>query len=324
MTPALAADGLGFDYGERAALGRVTFAVGPTERVGLLGRNGSGKTTLLRIASTRLAPARGTLRVAGLDVAADPAGVRRRLGVVFQSPALDPALTAREALSLQAALVGIERGDRAAAVSRALDEAGLADRAGARVGTLSGGLVRRLDLARGLLHRPALALLDEPTTGLDPVARDEFWALLDRRRGDGAQLVATHLMDEAERCDRVVILDAGRVVVDGAPAALAARLGTDALWLDGDDAAALAGALRAEGADARAVGDRVLVRADDARDRVATLYARPDVRGVSIQPPTLADVFASAVAGPGSASGTGRRTALTSDPITADAPSPAP
>ena len=295
MAPALAADGLGFDYGEHAALHDVTFAVGAGERVGLLGRNGSGKTTLLRIASTRLRPTRGALRVAGLDVAADPAGVRRQIGVVFQSPALDPALTAREALRMQAALVGVGRRERGAAVDGALQDAGLADRAGARVGTLSGGLARRLDLARGLLHRPALALLDEPTTGLDPVARQEFWALLDRRRGDGAQLVATHLMDEAERCDRVVILEAGRVVADGTPAALAARLGTDALWLDGDDAESLAAALRAEGTDARPVGDRVLVRADDARQRVAALYARPDVRGVSIQPPTLADVFAAAV-----------------------------
>ena len=311
MAPALAADGLGFDYGERAALDDVTFTVGADERVGLLGRNGSGKTTLLRIASTRLRPDRGALRVAGLDVAADPAGVRRQLGVVFQSPALDPALTAREALRMQAALVGIGRRERAAAVDAGLADAGLADRAGTRVGTLSGGLARRLDLARGLLHRPALALLDEPTTGLDPVARQEFWALLDRRRGDGAQLVATHLMDEAERCDRVVILDSGRVVADGTPAALAARLGTDALWLDGGDAEALAAALRSEGTDAQAVGDRVLVRADDARRRVAALYDRPDVRGVSIQPPTLADVFAAAVEAP----------PLTDGAITAQSPS---
>ena len=293
--PALAVDGLGFDYGEQTALEGVTFAVGPGERVGLLGRNGSGKTTLLRIASTRLRPARGHLRVAGLDVAADPAGVRRLLGVVFQSPALDPALTCREALQMQAALVAVPRRQRPETIGRALDDAGLADRAGARVATLSGGLARRLDLARGLLHRPSLALLDEPTTGLDPVARQDFWAFLDRRRGDGAQLVATHLMDEAERCDRVVILDSGRVVADGAPDALAARLGTDALWLDADDAHALADALRVQGDDAQAVGDRVLVRADDARERVAALYGRPDVRGVSIQPPTLADVFAAAV-----------------------------
>ncbi len=292
---ALAADGLGFDYGDQTALGTVTFAVGPSERVGLLGRNGSGKTTLLRIASTRLHPARGRLQIAGLDVVADPAGVRRQLGVVFQSPALDPALTCREALQMQAALVAIPRAQRAEAIDRALADAGLADRAGARIGTLSGGLARRLDLARGLLHRPALALLDEPTTGLDPVARQDFWAFLDRRRGDGAQLIATHLMDEAERCDRVVILDSGRVVADGAPADLAAALGRDALWLDAPDADALAGALRAQGDDAQAVGDRVLVRADDARQRVAALYDRHDVRGVSIQPPTLADVFAAAV-----------------------------
>ena len=295
---ALAADGLGVDYGATTALDRVTFSVGEGERVGLLGQNGSGKTTLLRVASTRLRPGRGTLRVAGHDAATAPDAVRRQIGVVFQSPALDPALTAREALRLQASLVRIARAQRTGAVAKALADAGLADRADDRLATLSGGLARRLDLARGLLHRPALALLDEPTTGLDPIAREAFWDVLDRRRGDGAQLVATHLMDEAERCDRVVILEAGRVVADGAPGALAARLGRDALWLDGPSPAALAASLRGDGLAAEAVGDRVLVRADDARRRVAELYDRADVRGVSIQPPTLADVFASAVAGP--------------------------
>lgn len=292
---ALDARDLAHRFGDVQALAGVTLSVGPAERVALLGPNGSGKTTLLRIVSTRLAPEAGRVAVAGHDVVADPGAVRQRVGVVFQSPALDEALTAREALRFQAALVRIPLPEVAPRVAAALADAGLADRAGDRVGTLSGGLIRRLDLARGLMHRPALALLDEPTTGLDPLARDAFWAVLDRRRADGAQVLATHLMDEAARCDRVVILDRGRVVADGPPEALTAALGPDALWLDADDPSALASALAEAQIDARAIGDRVLVRSDRARALVGSLYERPDVRGVSIQPPTLADVFATRV-----------------------------
>ena len=294
MTPALDARDVRFAYGAAVALDGVTLRVEAGERVGLLGPNGSGKTTLFRLAATLLRPDAGALAVAGHDVAAEPDAVRRQIGVVFQTPALDPALTSREALSLQAALVGIARSERPTRIASALADAGLADRARQRVGDLSGGLARRLDLARGLLHRPALALLDEPTVGLDPLARDAFWDVLDRRRAEGAQLIATHAMDEAERCDRVVILDRGRVVAEGTPAALAAALGADALWLDTDAPDALAAALDG---DARVVGARVLLPRADA-DAVAGLYARPDVQGVTVRPPTLADVFTAAVGAP--------------------------
>ena len=292
---ALTTRGVAHDFGEVRALDGITLTVRPTERVALLGRNGSGKTTLLRIASTQLRPDEGRVTVCGIDLASSPASVRERIGVVFQSPALDTALTAREALRLQAALVRLPRSERSTRIADALAEAGLTDRADDRLGTFSGGMARRLDLARGLLHRPALALLDEPTTGLDPIARDAFWAVLDQRRTDGAQIVATHLMDEAARCDRVVILDAGRVVADDTPTALTAALGADALWLDTDDTDVLAATLTAEGVPAQAIDGRVLVRTPDARERVAALYARSDVRGVSIQPPTLDDVFAARV-----------------------------
>ncbi|WP_412063137.1 ABC transporter ATP-binding protein [Rubrivirga sp. IMCC45206] len=281
-------------FGAVQALDGLTLAVGEGERVALLGRNGSGKTTILRIAATRLVPDGGSVAVRGLDVAREPDAVRHHVGVVFQSPALDANLTAREALALQAALSRIPRVETAARISDALAEAGLADRADDRIGTLSGGLTRRLDLARGLLARPALALLDEPTTGLDPIAREAFWTALDRRRADGAQLIATHTMDEAERCDRVVIVDAGRVVVDGSPADLTATLGADTLWLDTADAAMLAETLCNNGVPARAVGDRVLVP-DARREQAAALYERPDVTSVALRAPTLADVFADAV-----------------------------
>ena len=297
--PALLIRDLAHAYGETAALRGVSFAVAPGERVGLLGANGSGKTTLMRAVSTLLVPDAGTVEVGGADARRDPAGVRRRIGVVFQSPALDDALTVRESLDLQAALVGLGRGEARGRIDDLLGRLDLADRAGHRVGTLSGGLARRADLARGLLHRPALVLLDEPTGGLDPLARTALWDTLDGLRRDdaSAQLVATHLMDEAERCDRVAILDGGRLVALGTPAALKGALGRDALWLDTDDAPALAARLVTEGLDARAAGGRVLVAAEDPGALLPALYARPEVRAAALKEPTMDDVFAAAVGG---------------------------
>ncbi len=294
----LQVDGLAHRYGEVPALRGVTFAVGAGERVGLLGANGSGKTTLLRAVSTLLAPDAGRVVAAGHDAARAPDAVRRSLGVVFQSAALDGALTVRESLELQAALVGLGRAETPGRIDALLADLGLAGRAGSRVGTLSGGLARRLDLGRGLLHRPALLLLDEPTGGLDPIARADVWDLLDgQRAGGSAQLVATHLMDEAERCDRVVVLDRGRVAALGAPAALKAEIGADALWLDTDDALRLAAALQTEGHDARAVGGRVLVASPAPAGLLPALYARPDVRGAAVKEPTMDDVFRVATTG---------------------------
>ena len=297
--PALSVRDLAHAYDGTAALRGVSLDVAPGERVGLLGANGSGKTTLMRAVSTLLSPDAGTVTVGGADARRDPAAVRRRIGVVFQSPALDDALTVRESLALQAALAGLGRGEARARIDDLLGRLDLADRAGSRVGTLSGGLARRADLARGLLNRPALVLLDEPTGGLDPLARAALWDTLDGLRRDdaSAQLVATHLMDEAERCDRVAILDAGRLVALGTPAALKGALGRDALWLDTDDAPALAAQLVAEGLDARAAGGRVLVAAEDPGALLPALYARPDVRAAALKEPSMDDVFAAAVGG---------------------------
>ena len=297
--PALSVRDLAHAYGETMALRGVSLSVGRGERVGLLGANGSGKTTLLRAVSTLLAPDAGTVTVGGADARHDPAAVRRRIGVVFQSPALDEALTIRESLALQAALAGLGRGEARARIDDLLRRLDLTDRAGSRVGTLSGGLARRADLARGLLNRPALVLLDEPTGGLDPLARTALWDTLDGLRRDdaSAQLVATHLMDEAERCDRVAILDDGRLVALGTPAALKGALGRDALWLDTDDAPALAARLVADGLDARAAGGRVLVAADEPGALLPALYARADVRAAALKEPSMDDVFAAAVGG---------------------------
>ncbi|HLT47564.1 MAG TPA: ABC transporter ATP-binding protein, partial [Rubricoccaceae bacterium] len=234
---ALTAEGVTHRYGAHVALREVTFSVAPGERFALLGPNGGGKTTLFRLAATLMRPSEGRVTVFGHDTAGAPAAVRRRLGVIFQQPALDRELTVRESLRAHAALVGVPRAEVGARAAEVLARFGLDEHAGRRVKALSGGLARRTDLARGLLHRPALLLLDEPTTGLDPAARRDLWDALDAllRRDGTTQVVATHLMDEAERCDRVGILDRGRLVALDTPDALKSRLGAETLWLDTPD-----------------------------------------------------------------------------------------
>jgi len=296
LPAALDAEGLVHRYDERAALDGVTFQVASGERFGLLGPNGGGKTTLFRIASTLLAPSAGTMRVLGSDVTREPAAVRRRLGVIFQQPALDAELTVRENLQVQGALVGVTGRAFAQRADQLLVALGLEDRAKSRVKTLSGGLARRADLARGLLHRPDLLLLDEPTTGLDPRARAELWDALDadRRARGTTQVVATHLMEDAERCDRVGILDHGRLVALDTPDALKAALGAEALWLDGPDPDALARLLTETlHLTARPVGRRVLVETESPARLLPAVYdaAGPLVESATLRRPTLEDVF---------------------------------
>lgn len=282
-------------YGERAALDGVTFQVEPGERFGLLGPNGSGKTTLFRLITTLMRPTEGAVRVFGEDAARAPEAVRRRLGVVFQHAALDLELTVLENLRTHAALLGVA--DRDERIAELLAAFGLTERAGDRVKTLSGGLVRRADLARGLLHRPALLLLDEPTTGLDPTARRDLWTTLDRLQlAEGTTVVvATHLMDEAERCARIGILSEGRLVALGTPAALRAELGGEALWLESDTPDRLADELRDRLALApKRVGSALLVETAEAPALLArVLDAVPEhVTAATVRRPTLDDVFA--------------------------------
>jgi ABC-2 type transport system ATP-binding protein len=291
-------EGLVHRYGDREALNGVSFDVAEGELFGLLGPNGGGKTTLFRIVTTLMPPTSGAAHVFGSDVVQHPASVRRRLGVVFQQPALDAELTVKENLRFHGALVGLRGRLLDERIDALLGTFGLIDRAGDRVRTLSGGLARRTDLVRGLLHSPDLLLLDEPSTGLDPLARRDLWSALARLRHDEGTtiLVATHLMEEAERCDRVGILDAGRLVGLGAPQDLRAELADEALWLETDRP----GELRELLADrlalvATIVGDALLVETDDAPAALGrVLAAFPGmVRAATVRRPTLDDVFAS-------------------------------
>ncbi|TQS46567.1 ABC transporter ATP-binding protein [Cryptosporangium phraense] len=208
--------------GPVVALAGLDLDVGPGQIVGLLGPNGAGKTTTMRMLTTLLRPTAGTATIAGADLVSDPAGVRRRIGAVAQGNSTDPTCTVSEELILQGRLHGLTAaGARAAELMKTFE---LTDRP---TGQLSGGQRRRLDLALGLVHRPAVLFLDEPSTGLDPGSRATLWACVREARDAGATVVlSTHYLDEADAlCDRVVVIDAGRVIADDSPGALKASLG---------------------------------------------------------------------------------------------------
>jgi ABC-2 type transport system ATP-binding protein len=294
--PAVDIQGVTHRYGAHVALREVSLQVAPGTLYGVLGPNGSGKTTLFRILSTLMPPSEGRACVFGLDTTQEAEAVRQRLGVVFQEEALDENLTVRENLRFQAALYGLHGADRRARIDALLSRLDVADRADDPVSDLSGGLRRRADLARGLLHRPELLLLDEPTTGLDPAARRAFWTAIERLRDEEGTtlLLATHLMDEAERCDRVGILSDGALVVDGPPAALKADLGTETLWLEADDPTGLRDRIDAQfGEPTRIVGAMVQVAPPDPPAFLAALYeALGDrIRSATLRTPTLEDAF---------------------------------
>lgn len=283
-------------YGGHRALRDVTLQVAPGTLYGLLGPNGSGKTTLFRILSTLMPPSEGRARVFGMDTTQRPDAVRERIGVVFQDEALDEALTVRENLRFQAGLYGLHGAARQERIEALLGRLGVADRADDPVEELSGGLRRRADLARGLLHRPDLLLLDEPTSGLDPAARRTFWTAVERlQETEGTTLLlATHLMDEAERCDRVGILSGGTLVTSGAPNTLKGELGDETLWLDTESPGLLRDRIEAQfGVSTRIVGSVVQVASSDPPAFLSSLYeAMGDrIRSATIRTPTLEDVF---------------------------------
>src|SRR5947207_11560153 len=240
--PAIAVRELVHRYDNRTALNGVTFDVRPAELFGLLGPNGSGKTTMFRILSTLMVPVGGRAFVLGRDAAKEPNELRREIGVVLQSQSIDLKLTATENLRHQGHLYGLRGRELSARIRAILERVGLADRAHEKAETFSGGMQRRLELAKGLLHGPRVLLLDEPTTGLDPGARRDVWQYLHMLRDEEqvTVLVTTHLMEEAERCDRLAILNEGKLVALGTPADLKREIGGDVIVLDSRDPESLA------------------------------------------------------------------------------------
>ena len=283
-------------YGPRTALAGVSFQVDEREIFGVLGPNGGGKSTLFRILATMLAPSSGSASVAGYDVERQPAEVRRRIGVVFQSQSLDKKLTVFENLRAQGHLFAMHGRGLAERMDEVAERLGIADRRGDLVETLSGGLRRRVEIAKGLLHRPAVLLMDEPSTGLDPGARRELWQYVEELRDQQGitVLMTTHILDEADRADRLLLLHQGKVVAQGAPAELKARIGGDVVVLDVAEPARLLPELRARlGVEAAAVNGSLRVEIGNGHRFIAeAVEAFPGaIRSVALHKPTLEDVF---------------------------------
>ncbi len=294
--PAVLIQGLAHHYGERRALAGIDLTIGRGEVFGLLGPNGGGKTTLFKVLATLTPPQAGTIAVFDESLGRSPERVRHRLGVVFQHPALDGKLTVLENLRCHAALYGLGAAEGRSRAEMLLARFGLADRAGDRVETLSGGLARRVELAKGLLHGPELLLLDEPSTGLDPGARRDFFEyLLQLRDRDGMTVVlTTHAMDEAERCDRIGFLHQGALVAVGAPTELKADIGGDVVVIEALDPERLRSKIQERFACEPRLVDGVLriemPRGHEFVREVVEAFPA-DIRVVTFGKPTLEDVF---------------------------------
>jgi len=295
--PRLAARGLAFAYGERRVLDGVGFEVAPGEIFGFLGPNGAGKSTLFALLAGLLPPAAGELRLDGERLDPRSRALRARMGVVFQEPSLDAKLSPRENLRLGAALFAVPRAEAARRAAELLEAAGLADRADEPCGRLSGGMRRRLELARALIHAPDVLLLDEPTNGLDAAAFRRTWAEIEARRRERGltAVLTTHRPDEAERCDRLAVLWRGRVVAVATPAALRSAVSGDVVVVEADGGEALAAEISARlGVEARPVPGGAAVTRDRGHELVPRLveaFPAGRFRSVAVRRPTLADAF---------------------------------
>jgi len=302
VPPAVEARGLRFSYPARRgapaqpALAGVDFQVEAGEIFGFLGPNGGGKTTLFRILATLARPDAGSLEVFGADLATQAREIRRRLGVVFQSPSLDQQLTVRENLVHQGHLYGLGGRDLDRRIAAGLERFGLTERVNQRAKELSGGLRRRAEIAKALLHEPRLLLLDEPSTGLDPGARRDLWETLEALRTSGVTvLLTTHFMEEGDRCGRLVLLSRGTIVAEGTPAALKEEIGGDVITLAGRDPEGLARDLAALHPDLTFAVQDGAVRLE--RERGHELAARlaaslpGRIESITVARPSLEDVF---------------------------------
>jgi ABC-2 type transport system ATP-binding protein len=283
-------------YGERTALSQVNFTVAKGEIFGLLGPNGGGKSTLFRILSTMMAPTAGRAVIGGCDVVRDRAAVRRQIGVVFQTQSLDKALTVEENLRAQGHLHALSGALLRERMEYALAQLGLEDRRKDIVETLSGGLRRRVEIAKALLHRPPVLLMDEASTGLDPAARRDLTRHIERLRDlEGVTiLLTTHVLEEADRCNRLVLLHRGEVVTEGTPQELRARIGGDVVVLDTEDAQTLAGAIeeRFNLRTSQVDGQVRIEIANGHRFIAEVVEAFPGaILSVGLHKPTLEDVF---------------------------------
>ncbi|MBK5294095.1 MAG: ABC transporter ATP-binding protein [Acidobacteriia bacterium] len=283
-------------YGSRTALDGLSFSVAKGEIFGLLGPNGGGKSTLFRILATMMSPTSGSAHVAGFDVAAHAAQVRRRIGVVFQTQSLDRKLTVGENLTAQGHLFGFSGADLRARAEQSLEKMRLTDRRGDLVDTLSGGLKRRVEIAKALLHEPEILLMDEPSTGLDPGVRRELNDHMQELRANRGVtiLLTTHILEEADRCDRLLLIHQGRRVAEGTPAELKAKVGGDVVVMESDSPVGLAEKVKVRFAvEPHVTGRQIRVEiANGHRFITEVIEAFPGaIQSIALHKPTLEDVF---------------------------------
>ena len=288
--------GLGKDYGDVRALDALDAVVAPGAHVGVLGPNGAGKTTAMLMLATMLRPTRGIARIFDHDAVRDRTAIRRRLGLVFQEASIDGLLTVRENIRFAAGLMGLGGAAAREAIDEALSRTGLTTHASRPARQLSGGFRRLTDIARAIVHKPDLLLLDEPTTGLDPEHRDRVWGLIEaERRARGVTVVfSTHYLAEAESCDQVFMLAHGRLVAADTPAALRAAVGEQVFEIDGPDAEravqAISGSARVHMSVRTERGWRIGV--SSAHGGLATIVAAaPRLTRVNVRNATLEDVY---------------------------------
>ncbi|WP_018549555.1 ABC transporter ATP-binding protein [Streptomyces sp. LaPpAH-108] len=293
--PLVHAEALVKRYGDFTALGGVEFEVRPGQVFGLLGPNGAGKSSTMRMISCISKPTEGTLRIFGMDAVANGPAIRARIGVCPQQDTLDPELSLLQNLTVFARYFRISRATAAARAAELLAFVHLEDRAGHRVDSLSGGMKRRLSIARAMINDPELILLDEPTTGLDPQARHLLWERLDRLRRRGiTQILTTHYMDEAEQlCDWLVVVDSGRIVATGTPSGLIAQHCTkEVVELRLRQADAPMDELNRLGLRVETLPDRALIYADDGEAAASAVHRNGiEVRSVLVRRGGLEDVF---------------------------------
>ena len=293
---AILTEELAKSYGDLEAVKGIDLEVRAGEAFGFLGPNGAGKTTTINVLCTLLRPTSGRAMVAGLDVDEHPDRVRASIGLVFQDPSLDEQLTARENLEFHAFIYDVPASERKRRIAEVLEMVELADRAGSLVKTFSGGMRRRLEIARGVLHTPHVLFLDEPTLGLDPQTRRHIWAYLEelRKREGITMFMTTHYMDEAEFCDRIAIIDGGRIQAEGTPEELKALVGGDIVTAStGDDAIAAEEIRRIFGLEPIVDGGTVRVEVLDGAAFIPQLVRETSVpvTAVSFHRPSLDDVF---------------------------------
>ena len=298
MTLAISVSELTKRYGEIEAVRGIDFDVAAGETFGFLGPNGAGKSTTIKILCTLADPTSGTARVAGHDVVKERDTVRRNIGLVFQDTTLDSYLTGEQNLRFHADLYGVPRAQVDPRLKQVLEMVNLWDRRGSVVATYSGGMKRRLEIARGLLHAPRVLFLDEPTVGLDPQTRSSIWEYINdlKQREDITIFLTTHYMDEAENCDRIAIIDHGKIVASDTPENLKASVGKDRVQIStSDDQAAIKEIKDRFDIEAAIHEGLVTFNVESGEHFVPRLFAElsQQIRSVSVARPTLDDVFMS-------------------------------